>query len=146
MGGVARAASNSGAMVLDSGISSSIEKFCIRKGVRLVGVCPEAQICYPKLTVRKTNELSNGHTHFLLIGKDDKSCSFEWGNESAIKYELAQRITAGRVKGMSRSGDHTCKAVTVVLGDNEESAIRDIETSLNAKIPIIVIEGSKLAE
>jgi len=37
-----------------------------------------------------------------------------------------------------------CKMVTVVLGDNEPSALRDIEASMNAKIPVVVIRGSPL--
>jgi hypothetical protein len=37
-----------------------------------------------------------------------------------------------------------CKIVTVVLGDNPY-CIGDIEMSLNLGIPIIVVEGSNLA-
>ena len=35
--------------------------------------------------------------------------------------------------------------MTVIIGDNEASAIRDIETSLNHQIPVIVLQGSKLS-
>ena len=37
-----------------------------------------------------------------------------------------------------------CKMVTVVIGDNEQSAMRDIEASMNANIPIVVVRGSPL--
>ena len=77
MGGVSRAAFNTQSIVIDSGISSAIEKFCIRKKIPLLGICPEAMISYPKLTTRKSNELTNGHTHFFLIGKEDKSLKFK---------------------------------------------------------------------
>ena len=33
-----------------------------------------------------------------------------------------------------------------MLGDNEDSALRDIEASLNLQIPIIVLEGSSLCQ
>ena len=36
--------------------------------------------------------------------------------------------------------------MTVVLGDNEDSAIRDIESSLNHHVPIILLDGSQLCK
>ena len=39
-----------------------------------------------------------------------------------------------------------CKMVTVVMGDNEPQAIRDIEASLNMRIPVIVVRGSYLTD
>jgi len=70
LAGIARAAFWSGAYIIDSGIGSGIEKFCLRKNVPLIGICPETEIAYPKInpTKRKENELTNGHTHFFLIG------------------------------------------------------------------------------
>ncbi len=70
MAGIARAAFNTGAFVIDSGLGTQIERFCQRKGVPLIGVCPEAEVEYPRLnpTNRKDNELTNGHTHFFTIG------------------------------------------------------------------------------
>ena len=43
-----------------------------------MGVCPASEITYPKInpTTRKDNELTNGHTHFFLIGDEKK---MEWG-------------------------------------------------------------------
>jgi len=75
MGGLARAAYSASAMIIDSGIGSCLEKFCIRKGLKLIGVCPENKITYPKLSElhRKPNELTNGHTHFIITGKEDGS-------------------------------------------------------------------------
>jgi len=73
LGGLARAAFNTGAILIDSGIGSCVEKFCIRKGLKLLGICPESQISYPKLSEihRKPNELTNGHTHLIMIGGKD---------------------------------------------------------------------------
>jgi len=42
MAGIARAAANTGSVIIDSGMGSEIEKFAIRKGIQLIGVCPEA--------------------------------------------------------------------------------------------------------
>lgn len=133
MGGLARAAYSSGAIILDSGMGSCIEKFCLRKGIKLVGVCPEAEITYPKLSElnRKQNELTNGHTHFVIIGKEDGKVRYKWGDESKVKYDLARRITQGRTKAMGSSTFPRQKLVTVVMGDNEQQALYDIEQALN---------------
>ena len=40
--------------------------------MQLIGVCPEAEIDYPRLNpaLKKDTELTNGHTYFFTIGKD----------------------------------------------------------------------------
>lgn len=144
MAGVARAAFRTDATIIDSGVSTCIEKFCIRKNIQLIGVAPDAQISYPRAAVaqHKDNELANGHTHFVLIGRQDKSNSFKWGQESVLKFELAKRVASGRRYNIS--GLPSQKIVVVVNGDNEAGAIADIETALNLQLPIVVIEGSPL--
>lgn len=98
LAGVARAAFRAGACVIDSGIGSGIEKFCMRKSVPLVGVCPENEISYPvNSSNKKENELTNGHTHFVLIGDDSKN-KYKWGDEAKLKAEVAKRIARGRNK------------------------------------------------
>ena len=98
MAGICRGSFNTKAVIIDSGVRSNIEQFCIRRGVRLIGVSPEACIAYPKLSKKQDNELANGHSHFFLIGNEDKSVKFGWGEESGVKYDLAKRIAAGRKK------------------------------------------------
>ena len=71
---------------------------------------------------------------------------FNWGDECSVKYELAKRFAQGRNSGLGGSQAPPCKIVTVVLGDNEASAIGDIEASLNHQIPVIVLQGSKLCD
>ena len=39
-----------------------------------------------------------------------------------------------------------CKQITVVIGDNEPQAIRDIEASLNNKVPLVVVRGTPLTD
>lgn len=70
LAGVARAAVRADATIIDSGICSGIEKFCLRKHIPLFGVGPEKEVIYPRINPigKKDNELTNGHTHFLLIG------------------------------------------------------------------------------
>ena len=99
MAGICRGASNTKSIIIDSGMGCNIEKHCIRRGVRLIGVCPEACIAYPKLSKKQNNELANGHSHFFLIGTEDKKVQFSWGDESTLKYDLAKRIGAGRARG-----------------------------------------------
>lgn len=82
MAGLCRAAFNTGAFVIDSGLGTSIERFCLRKGVMLLGVCPEAEVDYPRLNpANRTNiELANGHSHFFSIGKEKgKGLALKWG-------------------------------------------------------------------
>lgn len=123
MAGIARAAFNTGAFVVDSGLGTQIERFCQRKGVLLIGVCPEAEVEYPRLnpTNRKENELTNGHTHFFTIGaeKGSKRNVFKWGSESMVKFELSKRIAVGRKGGYGISQAPPCKTICVVIGDNE---------------------------
>ena len=96
LAGACRAAFRTDAVLIDSGIGSGIEKFCLRKNVPLLGVAPEKEIAFPRInpTSRHDNELTNGHTHFFLIG--DESTPYDWGDEVQTKFDLAKRITAGR--------------------------------------------------
>ena len=162
LAGVARAAFRADAVIIDSGLGSGIEKFCDRKQLPLLGVAPEHEIIYPRINpnIKKNNELTSGHTHFILIGEGAPSStaddsqqpkaimsknsrqlpSFNWGDEAGLKYEMARRISVGR----SRMGGTTpCKIVTVVVGDNPYSH-KDIKKSIELGIPIVILEGSDL--
>lgn len=39
--GITRAAFNTDAVIIDNGVGSGIEKFALRRGVKLIGVAPE---------------------------------------------------------------------------------------------------------
>ena len=71
LAGVARAAYRTDAIVIDSGIGSGMEKFMLRKNMTLIGVAPEHEVIYPRINPaeKKDNELTNGHTHFMLLGE-----------------------------------------------------------------------------
>ena len=47
---VVRAAFNTDAVIIDNGLHSGIEILAHRRGVKLIGVCPELHITYPTAT------------------------------------------------------------------------------------------------
>lgn len=67
--GIARAAFNTDAVIVDNGLASGLEKFTLRRGVKLVGVAPEGEIKFPKINPSQVDgtELANGHTHLFLV-------------------------------------------------------------------------------
>ena len=151
LAGVARAAFRTDSIIIDSGLGSGIEKFCLRKNVTLVGVAPEHEIIYPRISPneKKDNELTNGHTHFILLGDQESQMKnsridpkkYTWGDETAIKFDLAKRIASGRGK---MGGTTPAKIVCVLVGDNPQCH-KDIETALKLNIPVVVLEGSPLS-
>ena len=54
--------------------------------------------------------LTNGHSHFILLGNDVNR--YTWGDESKFKFLLAERIKNGR-KGFPYKG----KGVGIVFGN-----------------------------
>lgn len=72
MAGLCRGAHTARAVIIDSGMRSGVEQFCIRRSVQLIGVCPEDCIAYPKLLKKQSNELANGHSHFSSSEKRKK--------------------------------------------------------------------------
>jgi hypothetical protein len=93
--------------------------------------------------------LTNGHTHFILIGENDTdkpkgeqtAKKYKWGDETALKFDIAKRIAQGRTK---MAGGAACKIVTVLCGDNAQCEL-EISTSLNMGIPVVVLEGSAIS-
>jgi len=67
--GIARAAFNTDAAIVDNGLASGLEKFTLRRGVKLVGISPEGEIKFPKINPSQVDgtELANGHTHLFLL-------------------------------------------------------------------------------
>lgn len=147
MAGICRAAFNTGAFLIDSGLGTQIEKFCQRKGVVLVGVYPESEVDYPRINPqhKTVKELTSGHTHFFSVGKNKgQAGELKWGRETTVKYDLAKRITTGRKGNYGNQQAPQCKMITVMIGDNEQSALADVESAMNNKMPIVVLGGSPL--
>ena len=134
--GISRAALNTRAIIIDSGLYTGIEKFCLRKKITLIGIAPENKIEYPKINPEEFSDtlLTNGHTHFILLGKDDKSLN--WGQEARFKTSFAERLANGR-KGAYQ---YKAKVVGVILGNLhcEEECLMFIEKNW----PLILVENS----
>ena len=55
---------------MDSAIKTGIEKYVIRRGLKLIGVAPEQEVKYSKhnpLQYADPFEISNGHSHIFLL-------------------------------------------------------------------------------
>jgi len=47
--GLARACLKCDAVIIDSCLSSGVEKYCERRGLKLIGIAPENEVKIPKL-------------------------------------------------------------------------------------------------
>jgi hypothetical protein len=140
MAGLSRAALNCRALIIDSGIQTGIEKFCLRKNLNLIGIAPENQIEYPKNNNEFSNKiLTNGHTHFILLGKDDKKLM--WGDEIKFKINFIERI----IKGKKGAFDYQCKVVGIVLG-NVPNCLDECLKFVEKNWPLVLIEDSDLSQ
>ena len=139
--GISRAALNTRAIILDSGLQTGIEKFCLRKNITLIGIAPENKIEYPKMNPEEFSNtlLTNGHTHFILLGKDDKSLN--WGQEAKFKVNFAERLANGR-KGAYQ---YKAKVVGVILG-NIPNCVDECLMFIDKKWPLILIEDSDFSK
>lgn len=93
----------------------------------------------PKLSQdNSSNILSQGHSHFVLIGED--SLKLDWGDETKIKLNFAERLASGR-KGFS----YKCKTLGIILG-NINKCEDEIYYFVEKNIPLILIEDSELSK
>ena len=139
--GISRAALNTRAVIIDSGLQTGIEKFCLRKNLTLIGIAPENKIEYPKINPEEFSNslLTNGHTHFILLGKDDKSLN--GGQEAKFKVNFAERLASGR-KGAFQ---YKAKVVGIILG-NIPNCIDECLMFMEKKWPLILVEDSDFCQ
>ena len=139
--GISRAALNTRAVIIDSGLQTGIEKFCLRKNITLIGIAPENKIEYPKINPEEFSNslLTNGHTHFILLGKDDKSLN--WGQEAKFKVNFAERLANGR-KGAYQ---YKAKVVGIILG-NIPNCTDEVLMFMEKKWPLILVEDSDFCQ
>ncbi len=128
---------NTRAVILDSGLHTGAEKFCIRRNLNLIGVAPESMIEYPRPNPEKFSNkmLTSGHSHFLLL-----SNLVTWGDEHKLKLSFAERIATGR-KGFP----YKSKVVGVILG-NIPNCEEEISYFIDKNWPLILIEDSELSQ
>ena len=139
--GISRAALNTRAIIIDSGLQTGIEKFCLRKNITLIGIAPENKIEYPKINPEEFSNtlLTNGHTHFILLGKDDKTLN--WGQEAKFKVNFAERLANGR-KGAYQ---YKAKVVGIILG-NIPNCTDEVLMFMEKKWPLILVEDSDFSQ
>ena len=126
--GISRAALNTRAIILDSGLQTGIEKFCLRKNITLIGIAPENKIEYPKIN---PEEFSNT--------LDDKTLN--WGQEAKFKVNFAERLANGR-KGAFQ---YKAKVVGVILG-NIPNCVDECLMFMEKKWPLILVEDSDFCQ
>ncbi|CAD8138345.1 unnamed protein product [Paramecium octaurelia] len=141
--GIARACFNTDAVIVDSGISTGIEKYVIRRGVKLIGVAPEQEVKYPNQSTGFIDpyEISNGHTHIFLLNNKEKMMVF--GLEGVFKINLCKKLAEGR---LAKNGQReSLKVVHILLGE-QEGFLNELQQAVMANHPIIVIKGSPLCD
>lgn len=153
LGGIANAAKRTDAIIIDSGINSGVEKSCIRNKTDLLGVFIEKNIVMPQMKVdskNKTkidttkigdNEVSNGHTHMVMICDEEYQKA---GQESSFVMKIAEFISRGS-KDAQQKRFNPCKQVLVLMGD-DESCLNLIKYAVQKDLPIIVVGGSDINE
>ena len=141
LSGISRAAYNTQAIIIDSGIQNGIERFCLRKNLNLIGIAPENKIEYPKMNSYNFSNtmLTNGHSHFVLLGNDEKK--LEWGNESKFKISFIERL----IKGKKNLFNYECKCVGVIFG-NIPNCIDECLMFIKNNWPLIIIEDSEFSQ
>jgi len=129
---------NTNAIIIDSGLNTGVEKFCIRKNIHLIGVAPETMIEYPILNPEAFSNkmLTNGHTHFILIPGE----KYKWGDEFKFKVSFAERLASGR-----KSFSYKSKVVGVILG-NIPNCENEISLFIEKNWPLILIEDSEFSQ
>ncbi|CAD8140538.1 unnamed protein product [Paramecium pentaurelia] len=132
--GIARACFNTDAVIVDSGISTGIEKYVIRRGVKLIGVAPEQEVKYPNQNTGFIDpfEISNGHTHIFLLNNKEKMMVF--GLEGVFKINLCKKLAEGR---LAKNGQRERE---------QEGFLNELQQAVMANHPIIVIKGSPLCD
>ena len=131
--GIARAAANIGALIMDGGIQAGVMAM-MGQGVAdrgrqtaLVGVAPAGKVTYPDGpadgSLAAGAALDPNHSHFVLVD------SHEWGSAIETMYALAVALAP------------TIPVVTVLV-NGEPRARDEVLRSVRQGWPIIVVQGS----
>jgi hypothetical protein len=135
--GVAYAAAEAGALIIDGGTESGVMKL-MGQGVAgcrfqtpLLGVSPVGRVTYPggpeAGSLKDGGPLDPHHSFFVLAGED-------WGDETATMYALADALV-GR--------EDPLPVVTVVAhGNTEGVALHEVLENVKRGWPVLALEGS----
>lgn len=155
--GVARAAVDIGALIIDGGTHSGVMAL-MGQGVAdrgrkssLLGVAPTGKVTYPggpaEGSIEDGAPLDPNHSHFVLVQSD------KWGGETDTMYELAEAL-ANRVLDPPPPADESSSAqdgaeaspakipVVTVLASGGLIAKDEVLRSVRQGWPIIVVQGS----
>jgi hypothetical protein len=137
--GIARAAVESGASIIDGGTQSGVMSL-MGQGVddrgrktTLLGVVPAGKITYPggppDGSIPDGAPLDPNHSHFLLVEGD------EWGGETEFMFKLAEAL--------AKHDDAADRVLTVLVSGNVDGiAKKEVLQSVRRGWPVIVIKGS----
>jgi SLOG in TRPM, prokaryote len=91
----------------------------------LIGVVPIGKVALPNIPVpqRRGAPLEPHHTHFVLVP------GTRWGDESPWFFHIAQVLSA------------SAPSLTILINGGEV-AWKDVEQSVNARCPVLVVKGS----
>jgi hypothetical protein len=125
VGIVARAAEETGSIVVDGGTQAGIMREIGRQRKRNKFTFPLIGVVFDSLLMKEKPEsiLDPNHTHFFLIPGED------WGDESAWISKIATAVAGDR------------KSITVLVNGGMISR-SDVEYSLMAKRPTFVMRGT----
>lgn len=128
--GIARAAANANAVLIDGGTQSGVMAMMgqgvVDRGSKcsLIGVAPKALVQYPGSAIQSSVTLDPNHSHFVLVEGD------EWGSELGTIFNLTNALTAKVPK------------VVAILASGGANARDEVVHAVRQNLPLIVIEGS----
>jgi hypothetical protein len=137
--GIARAAVDSGAAIIDGGTQSGVMSL-MGQGVAdrgrkttLLGVVPGGKVTYPggppDGRISDGAPLDPNHSHFVLAESD------EWGGETEFMFKLAEAL--------AKHDDAANRVLTVLVSGNVDGiAKKEVLQSVRRGWPVIVIDGS----
>jgi hypothetical protein len=137
--GIARAAADVNAVILDGGTQSGVMQLMGQgvadrgRGATLVGVSPAGKVTYPdgpqEGSIQDGALLDPNHSHFVLADSD------QWGGETPIMFSLAEALVGAATA--------TKTAVTVLVNGNPQGIAKtEVLYSVRHGWPVVVVEGS----
>lgn len=127
--GVARAAADADAVIIDGGTQSGVMAM-IGEGVagrgyksQLIGVAPAGMVTYPGGPAAAGTPLEPNHSHFVLVDGNT------WGSETSTMFNLAKALI-GNAPG-----------VAVLAGGGPVSK-DEVLRAVRQELPLIVVDGS----
>lgn len=148
--GVARAAIEAEALILDGGTQAGVmalmgEAVAARGDQTiLIGVAPAGKIHLPGSEQTEGTLLEPNHSHFVLVEGND------WGAETPVLFDLVQCLTNERKTVLAaREADQQAEKagagkipVVAVLSGGGAVSRKEVLRTIRQNIPLLVVEGS----